>query len=84
MIGLNCSAGYHPLIPVYDIATFKSAVLPMFGSGSWRLRHSGNGADWVGKVKLAKVFCFAMETRESERHFLGNKDYPPEREVPPC
>jgi len=45
MIDPNSYPGYHPWIPVYDIATFKSAGSTMSGNGSWGLRNSGNGAD---------------------------------------
>ena len=30
----------------------------------------------MGKVKVIRQSCFAMEIWESERHLLGEKDYP--------
>jgi len=56
----------------------------MLGNGLWGLRNLEDGADLVGKVGAMREFCFAMETRGSARHFFGNKDYSPEREVNLC
>jgi len=52
----------------------------MSENGSWKLRISGDGADWVGKVMVKALFYFAMEIRGSERHLSGNEDYFRERE----
>jgi len=70
-------------MPAYDIATFKSVVSTMSENGLWGLRNLEDGADRVGKVGAMREFCSAMETRGSARHFFGNKDYSPEREVNP-
>jgi len=56
----------------------------MLGNGLWRLKNSEDGADRVGKVGAMKQFYFAMETWGSARHFFGNKNYSPEREVNLC
>jgi len=56
----------------------------MSGNGLSRRRDLEDGADWVGKVKAMREFCFAMETRGSARHLFGNKEYSPEREMDPC
>ena len=49
----------------------------MSANGSWKLRILEDGADWVGKVKAMRQFCFATEIRGPARPLLGNKDYPP-------
>jgi len=55
-------------------------VLTMSGNGSYKLRNLGGGAAGVGKAKLIRQFCFAMEIRGSARHLSGSKGYSPERE----
>ena len=64
--------------------TFKSVALTTSGNGSWELRNSEDGADWVGRGKMISRFCFAMEIRGSVKHLLGNNDYSPERQVSRC
>ena len=51
----------------------------MSENGSWRLRNSGDGADWARKLNAKVRFYFVMEIRGSERHLLGDKTYLPGR-----
>ena len=53
----------------------------MLGNGSYRARNSEDGADLVGKVKVIRRFCFAMEIREWAKHLLGDEDCSPKRET---
>jgi len=50
----------------------------MSGNGSYKVRNSKDGANLVGKVKVLRQFCFAMEIRGWVRHLSGSKDYSPQ------
>ena len=55
----------------------------MLGHGSWGLRNSEDGVNFVRSVKVMRQFCFAMEIRVSTRPLRG-KDYSRGREVASC
>lgn len=49
-------------------------------------RNSEDGADQVQNVPVQVIhkFCFAIETRKSERRLLGNENSTPLRGMSPC
>ena len=48
----------------------------VWGNGFCKLKHSAVGMTLVGKMKVIRRSCFAMEVRESARHLSGSGNYP--------
>jgi len=68
-----------PLEPKARHRDIQERRVDNVGNGSHKLKNSEAGRTIVGKVKVIRRSCFAMEIRESERHLLGEKDYPWEK-----
>jgi len=47
----------------------------MSENGSCRPGNLGDGAKWVGEMKVIGRFCFAKEARGSVKNLSGNEHY---------
>jgi len=74
MIGFNPKPGYHPWSLGYGIGIFKIAASTTSGKGLYKPKNSETGMTRVGKVKVIRQSCLAMEIRGPVKHSLG-KNY---------